>query len=190
MRRSAARGSGTQRTRSLNHDVASMSKDDEQRGGVERYLKERFSSIEAVSFPKVHRVEAVSQEDVQALAGQAPVPCILRQHSPQAGCELGTARDVARAQCVPDRVELACVSSPIGVVRTTQGVVRQRSALSLQSTQRRHRTPSVRRSPMPFPCSPSSLVPLDLGRSWLAGCAARLDLVLSQDEAVVCLLRV
>ena len=30
----------------------------------------------------------------------------------EAGCELGTARDVARAQCVPDRVELACVSSP------------------------------------------------------------------------------
>ena len=53
---------------------------------VGRYLKERFSSIEAVSFPKVHRVEAVSQEDVQALAGKAPEPRILRQHRPQAGC--------------------------------------------------------------------------------------------------------
>ena len=49
---------------------------------IERHLKERFGSIEAVPFPEVHSVEAVAQEDVQDFAGKTPVPGAGRQRLP------------------------------------------------------------------------------------------------------------
>ena len=77
---------------------------------VERDLKERLGSIEVVSFLEVHRVEAVSQEDVQALAGKAPAPRLLRQRRPQASC--------GAVECHPEAVVVS--STEWAQVETTE----------------------------------------------------------------------
>ena len=77
---------------------------------VERDLKERLGSIEVVSFLEVHRVEAVSQEDVQALAGKTPAPRLLRQRRPQASC--------GAVECHPEAVVVS--STEWAQVETTE----------------------------------------------------------------------